>query len=55
MSYLSKRCIKSYLNASYRCLIGDDLQISYQKMSCRCLVRDDLKMFYIFNSISKIH
>ena len=31
---------------SRRCLIEDDLQISYQKMSCRCLISDDFQMSY---------
>ena len=36
-----------YQKMSYRCLIGDDFQMSCQKMTGRCLVRDVLKMFYI--------
>ena len=31
---------------SHRCLIEDDLQMSYEKMSCRYLIRDDLQMSY---------
>ena len=29
---------------SHRCLIEDDLQMSYQKMSGRCLIEDDMQM-----------
>ena len=31
---------------SYRCLPGDNLQMSYQNMSCRCLVEGVLQMSY---------
>ena len=34
------------LKTSRRCLIEDDLQMSYQKMSCRCLIGDDLQLSY---------
>ena len=40
-------CLKNALKLSedvYRCLIEDDLQISYQKMSRRCLIGDDFQM-----------
>ena len=32
---------------SYRCLTGDDLQMSYQKISCRRLIEDSLQMYYL--------
>ena len=45
MSYLiNLKDILKNLKMTYRCLTGDDLQMSYQKLSCRCLKEDGLQM-----------
>ena len=41
-----KTSCQDIVQMSKRCLIVDDLQVSYRKMSCRCLIGDDLQMYY---------
>ena len=44
-----KTSCQDIVRMSKRCLIVDDVQVSYQKMSCRSFVGNALNMFYIIS------